>query len=81
MEPHIRSGLGVSFKAVNDQYWTVFHYYWSGMSNIEASKSTKDKWCVFVIEKVDHDTILLKSDVTGKYLTIYDRGYSKNHSI
>ena len=81
LEPHIRSGLGVSFMAVNDQYWTVWHYYWSDIDNIEASKATKDRFCVFVIEKVDDDTILLKSDWNGKYLSIYYRGNSESHSI
>ena len=81
LEPHIRSGLGVSFLADNDLYWTVWHYYWSDIDNIEASKATKDRFCVFVIEKVDDDTILLKSDWNGKYLSIFNRGNSESHSI
>ena len=77
----MRSGLGVSFMAVNDQYWTVWHYYWSDIDNIEASKATKDRFCVFEIEKVDDDTILLKSDWNGKYLSLFYRGNSESHSI
>ena len=49
--------------------------------NIEASKTTKTVHTRFVIEKVNDDTIMLKSAATGKYLSIIYRNNPGSHRI
>ena len=64
LEPHITSGLGVSFRANNDAYWNVV-----GSRKIEAIKSYKDFSAKFTIEKIDQFHVYLKSSETKKYLS------------
>ena len=71
LEPHITSGLGVSFKADNDRYVSVVGR--SGRRKIEAQKEYKDPWTKFTIEKIDNDNIYLKA-IDGRYLSRVHRG-------
>jgi len=70
---HIKSGLGVSFKADNGKYLSVVRRS-GGKRNIEAVNDNKDYWTKFTIVKVDDDHVYLKA-ADGKYLSrIYRRG-------
>ena len=67
LEPHIRSGLGVSFKGDNRKYLSVIGRS-GGVRNIEAEKGNKDFWTKFTIEKIDNYNVYLKS-ADNKYLS------------
>ena len=85
LEPHITSGLGVSFKADNDNYLSVVRRRWDGnccfvawaglAGNVEACKSAKDTWCKFDIEKIDKEHVYLKCPGDDLYLSRYTRAH------
>lgn len=95
LRSHIISGLGVTFKADNGKYWSVqgggLHPEVAAMLipkariaaefryNIEAVKAIKDPMCKFWIEKVNGNTIRIKSDYKRLYLSNIDR--LDNHHI
>ena len=74
LEPHITSGLGVSFKADNGKYLSVIgRGRGSTVRNIEAEKSHKDFWTRFTIEKIDDYHVYLKA-ADNQYLSRIHRG-------
>lgn len=72
LEPHIKSGLGVSFKADNGRYVSVIGRS-GGKRNIEAEKSNKDPWTKFTIVKIDEDRVYLKAS-DNQFLSRINRG-------
>lgn len=72
LEPHITSGLGVSFKGDNNNFWSVIGRS-GGRRDVESAKSYKDFWTKFTIEKADDNHIYLKA-ADGRYLTRMHRG-------
>ena len=76
LEPHMKSGLGVSFKADNGKFLTVIGRS-SGQRNIEAAKQYKDNWTKFTIQPIDKSYVYLKA-YDGKYLSLIYRGGKNN---
>ena len=71
LEPHITSGLGVSFKADNGNYLSVIGRS-NNQRNIEAEKSYKYFWSKFTIHKIDNNHVYIQG-ADGKYLSRIDR--------
>ena len=74
LEPHIHSGRGVAFKADNGKWLSLMGP--TTRRNLEAYKDAKDGWCRFEIEKVDEESVYLKSPTdNNRYLSrIYSGG-------
>ena len=63
LEYHIKKGQGFALKANNGKYLTTSlkHLKRGEASNFEASKEEVDESCHFFIEKIDKNTIALKT--------------------